>query len=459
MTIEILMPALSPTMEKGTLVKWCVKEGDKVDPGDIIAEIETDKATMEVEAVDSGMISKILVKEGTQDVPVNELIALFVGDDEELGGSFESVSEIPSSGAVAVPVENTKSKGRKGDEVSAASDENPSSSSSGVSGTAILDPCLSTQVPLSREGRIFVSPLARRVAGERGIDLGALRGSGPRGRIIMRDVEDAAVQKVSSVPTPAHAASSPVSKISMDAYVRSTYNPDEYEDVPHNAMRKTIARRLTESKQTIPHFYLSVDCELDAMLTLRGQFNKTLPMNDTGERSCKLSVNDFIIKALALALREVPMANATWLENSKLLHKYADVGVAVAIPDGLFTPVIRKADMKSVSVISAEMKDFARRAREKKLKPEEYQGGSTAISNLGMYGVKDFKAVINPPQSTILAVGAGGPRPVVRDGGLAIAQVMSVTLSCDHRVVDGAVGADLLRSFKLLIENPIRVLA
>ncbi|TYC58702.1 pyruvate dehydrogenase complex dihydrolipoamide acetyltransferase [Rhodobacterales bacterium] len=464
MPINITMPALSPTMEEGNLAKWLVKEGDKVSSGDVIAEIETDKATMEVEAVDEGTVGKIVVPEGSQGVKVNELIAVLLEDGEDAsaidtsgGGKSDADSGAKDSG----------SKPEKGDAASApAGDEKvpsvPGSSSSiEVGAKAATDPVPAPKT--SDGGRIFASPLARRLAQLNGLDLKALSGSGPHGRIIKRDIEAAlesgtgkAAAKDAEAPKAA-AASAPAKGQSAEQ-VLGLFDKDSYELVPHDGMRKTIAKRLTESKQTIPHFYVSVDCELDALLALRAQLNDAAARDKDGKPAYKLSVNDMTIKALALALRDVPMANVSWTDDNMVVHKHADVGVAVAIPGGLITPIIRRAEEKPLSVVSNEMKDLGKRAKERKLKPDEYQGGTTAVSNMGMMGVKNFSAVVNPPHATILAVGAGEKRPVVKDGELAVATVMSVTLSTDHRCVDGALGAELLAAFKGYIENPMSML-
>jgi pyruvate dehydrogenase E2 component (dihydrolipoamide acetyltransferase) len=467
MPINILMPALSPTMEKGNLAKWHVKEGDSVAPGDVIAEIETDKATMEVEAVDEGKVAKIIVPEGTADVPVNELIAVLAGEGED-------------AGAAAAASRQTKSEGAKGEAPRQASSggeqaaQRPSASPSAVPPAGTPGRSAPREEPRQGRGpavskgngggRIFASPLARRLARENKLELSVLRGSGPHGRIVKRDI-DAALQSGAARAAPASVAAAPVGAISQgmsDDVIRKLFEEGSYEIVPHDSMRKTIARRLVEAKSTIPHFYLTVDCRIDKLLALRAEINAAAPMNK-GEKdevpAYKLSVNDFVIKALALALRAVPEANVTWTGEGMLKHKRVDVGVAVSIPGGLITPVIRRADEKTLSVISNEMKALAGRARQRKLKPEEYQGGTTAVSNLGMFGVKDFAAVINPPHATILAVGAGEERAIVENGQIVAANLMSVTLSTDHRAVDGALGAELLGAFKRHIEAPAGMLA
>ena len=443
MPIEILMPALSPTMEEGKLAKWLVKEGDSVSSGDVIAEIETDKATMEVEAVDEGTIGKILVDEGTEGVAVNKLIALLLEDGEDAAALSESADSGSSSSAqAAAPVPTAEPM--------------PEAS-----------PTVQAQPPSQANGhaaageRLFATPLARRVAEQNDIDLTKVSGSGPRGRIIKADVEAAisgggATVSVSSQPSTALATTSgtAVARSSgmSDEQIKLLFEEGSYDVVPHDNMRATIASRLTESKQNVPHFYLTVQTRLDELLSARKR------MNDIGEGKFKLSVNDFIIKALALALRDVPDANAVWMDGGTLKYTRCDVGVAVAVEGGLFTPVVRHADLKTMREISNEMRDLAERARNRRLAPHEYQGGTTSISNLGMFGIQEFDAVINPPHATILAVGAGEQRPIVVDGEMVVATMMSCTLSCDHRVVDGALGAELLGAFKRYIEDPVGML-
>ncbi|TPI78125.1 pyruvate dehydrogenase complex dihydrolipoamide acetyltransferase [Mesorhizobium sp. B2-8-9] len=439
MPINITMPALSPTMEEGNLSKWLVKEGDKVSPGDVIAEIETDKATMEVEAVDEGTVAKLVVPAGTEGVKVNALIAILVGEGEDTAAAAKS------GGGGAAPKEAPKPAAAAAAPAPAKAEPAPV-----ANGHAAGD-------------RVFASPLARRIAKDAGVDVTALTGSGPHGRVVKVDVEAAiASGGAPAAKAPAGTPSAPAAAKPMsDDQVLKLFAEGSYELVPHDNMRKTIARRLVEAKSTIPHFYLTLDCELDALLALRTQLNAAAPMKKTekGEvPAYKLSVNDMVIKAMAMALMAVPDANASWTDSAMVKHKHADVGVAVSIPGGLITPIIRHADEKTLSVISNEMKDLASRARSRKLKPEEYQGGTTAVSNLGMFGVKDFAAVINPPHATILAVGAGEERAVVKEGEIRIATVMSVTLSTDHRAVDGALGAELLGAFKRLIENPMGML-
>jgi pyruvate dehydrogenase E2 component (dihydrolipoamide acetyltransferase) len=422
MGTQILMPALSPTMTEGTLARWLKKEGDTIKAGDVIAEIETDKATMEVEAVDEGVLAKILVPEGTAGVAVNAPIAELA---DEGGAKLvakaetrapEARDEAPKPAPVPVPAGNGHDKGE----------------------------------------RVFASPLARRMAAQAGIDLTALKGSGPNGRIVKADVEAAlsgaapkpAAAKVAAPPPAAAPAPKPT------APAAPTAAPHRL--VPHSTIRKVIARRLSESKATIPHFYAAVDVELDALLKLRAELNARSPKEGPG--AFKLSVNDMIIKASAIALRRLPKVNASWQDDAMVMYQDVDISVAVAIPDGLITPIVRKADQKGLAAISTEMKDLAARAKSGKLKPEEFQGGSFSISNMGMMGVKDFAAIINPPQAAILAVSAGEQRPVVKDGALAIATVMTVTLSVDHRVIDGALAAEWLGVFKGIVEDPLQMM-
>lgn len=434
MPTEILMPALSPTMEEGTLAKWLVKEGDTVSSGDLLAEIETDKATMEFEAVDEGTIGKILIPEGTEGVKVNTAIAVLL----EEGESADDISATPAAAPAAAPAAT-------GNEASA-----PAASEAPVPAPA---------APVKADGgRIFASPLARRIAAQKGLDLAQISGSGPHGRIVKADVESAtAAPAVAAAPVQAAAApaaSATPTGPSTDMVMRM-YESRDYEEVKLDGMRKTIAARLTEAKQTIPHFYLRRDIKLDALLKFRGQLNKQLEA-----RGVKLSVNDFIIKALANALQQVPECNAVWAGDRVLQLKPSDVAVAVAIEGGLFTPVLQDADTKSLSALSTEMKDLAARARERKLAPHEYQGGTFAVSNLGMFGIDNFDAIVNPPHAGILAVGTGAKKPVVGDDGeLTVATVMSVTMSVDHRVIDGALGAQLLQAIVDNLENPMVMLA
>ena len=458
MPVNVLMPALSPTMEKGNLAKWLKKEGDAIKSGDVIAEIETDKATMEVEAVDEGILTRIVVPAGTADVAVNELIAVIAGEGEDpkavsAGGGAKPAAAAPAPAAAP-----------------AASSPAPAAA---PASSPAATPAPAPAAAVNGSARVFASPLARRIAKDAGIDIAMVAGSGPHGRVVERDVRaaveggtakkaPAAAAPVSmSAPAPAAAkpaAPAPTPAGMGDDAIRRLYEPGSFEEVPHDSMRKVIARRLLESKQTIPHFYLTIDCQLDALLALREQINASAPKDKDGKPAFKVSVNDFVIKALGLALVRVPDANVTWTEGAMLKHRNADVGVAVSIPGGLITPVVRKADTKTLSAISNEMKDYAARARARKLKPEEYQGGASAVSNLGMFGIKDFAAVINPPHSSILAVGAGEQRVVVKNGQPAVATIMSVTLSTDHRAVDGALGAELIGAFKALIENPMGML-
>mgnify|MGYP001627834140 CR=1 FL=1 len=445
MPTEILMPALSPTMEEGTLAKWLVKEGDTVSSGDLLAEIETDKATMEFEAVDEGVIGKILIDGGTEGVKVNTPIAVLLEEGESADdiGETSSGSSAPSSD--------------KADEAPKASEEPKADTPAPKSTGPIPAPTD------DKGGRIFASPLARRIAKDKGLDLSQIKGTGPKGRIVKADVMDA---KPSSTPAkdeakPAAAAGGGGAGAGAMPTGPSTetvlkmYEGREFEEVKLDGMRKTIAARLTEAKQTIPHFYLRRDIKLDALLKFRSQLNKQLE-----GRGVKLSVNDFIIKASALALQAIPDANAVWAGDRVLKLKPSDVAVAVAIEGGLFTPVLKDADMKSLSALSAEMKDLATRARDRKLAPHEYQGGSFAVSNLGMFGIDNFDAVINPPHGGILAVGAGVKKPIVNDEGeVEVATIMSVTLSVDHRVIDGALGAQLLEQIVQNLENPMMMLA
>ncbi|MBA9035429.1 pyruvate dehydrogenase complex dihydrolipoamide acetyltransferase [Rhizobium leguminosarum] len=452
MPINITMPALSPTMEEGNLSKWLVKEGDKVKSGDVIAEIETDKATMEVEAVDEGTVAKLVVAAGTEGVKVNALIAVLAADGEDVSAAASgagSAAPAPKADGAAAP---------KAEAAPAPAQSTPAAAPVTTAAPASVS---------SDGSRTFSSPLARRLAKEAGIDLSAVAGSGPHGRVVKSDIEAAVAgggAKAAAAPVsaaapqaaaPAPAAAAP--KGASEEAVLKLFEPGSYELVPHDGMRKTIARRLVESKQTIPHFYVSVDCELDALLALRAQLNDAAPRKDNAP-AYKLSVNDMVIKAMALALRDVPDANVSWTDSNMVKHKHADVGVAVSIPGGLITPIIRKAEEKTLSTISNEMRDLGKRAKDRKLKPEEYQGGTSSVSNMGMMGVKNFAAVVNPPHATILAVGAGEQRVVVKKGEMTIATVMSVTLSTDHRCVDGALGAELLQAFKGYIENPMGML-
>ncbi len=444
MPTNILMPALSPTMEKGNLARWLKKEGDKIKSGDVIAEIETDKATMEYEAVDEGTLAKIVVPEGTQDVAVNSVIAVLAGEGEDVKAAAGSAQTAPTP----KPAEAPKSQAAAPKPVTPAPQSVPPPK-------PVVAPA--PQPAAASDGnRVFSSPLARRLAKEAKIDLSRVQGSGPHGRVIARDIDAAKAGKGLRAPgaAPTAAAAMPPPATPSDAQIRALFQDGSYDFVPHDQMRKIIAQRLTLSKQTIPHFYLTLDCDIGKLLAAREEINAAAPVKG-GMPAYKISVNDFVIKALALALQTVPDANVTWTEAGMLHHHHSDIGVAVAIPGGLITPVVRNAETKSLSTISNEMKDYAARARTRHLKPQEYQGGSTAISNLGMYGIKDFAAVINPPHATILAVGTGEERAVVRNGQLAVATIMTVTLSTDHRAVDGALGAELMKAFKTLIENPV----
>ena len=445
MPINILMPALSPTMEKGNLAKWLKKEGDKVKSGDVIAEIETDKATMEVEAVDEGTIAKILVPEGTQDVPVNDIIAVLAGDGEDVKAAGAGAGAAPAP----KPAEAPKPAAAAAPAPAPAPAAAPAPARSGCGGS----------LPRANgHARIFSSPLARRLAKDAGIDLARINGSGPHGRVVARDVEGAKSGKGLKAPAAAPAAGPSLAPGMSDKQILALFEEGSYEVVPHDGMRRTIAQRLTASVQTVPVFYLTMDCDIGKLLVAREEINAAAPKDKEKKPLYKLSVNDFVIKAMAVALQKIPNCNVSWTEGGMLKHKHSDIGVAVAMPGGLITPIIRKAETKTLSTISAEMKDYAARARARKLKPEEYQGGTTAVSNLGMYGINHFTAVINPPQATILAVGTSEERPVVRAGKIEIAQMMSVTLSCDHRAIDGALGAELIGAFKQLIENPVMMM-
>jgi pyruvate dehydrogenase E2 component (dihydrolipoamide acetyltransferase) len=466
MPINILMPALSPTMEKGNLAKWLKKEGDKVKSGDVIAEIETDKATMEVEAVDEGTIAKIVVPEGTQDVPVNDVIAILAADGEDVkaagaGAASPSKAEAKAEAKSETKAEAKPEKVEAKSEVPAAKPAEAKASSPPPLPTGERSPPKAAgegPAPHIDGARTFSSPLARRLAKEAGIELTRINGSGPHGRVIARDVEEAKSGKGLKAPAAAPAAAPAIAASMSDKQILALFEPGSYEIVPHDGMRRTIAQRLTASVQTVPHFYLTMDCDIGKLLAAREDINAAAPKDKEKKPLYKLSVNDFVIKAMAIALQRIPNTNVSWTEAGMLKHKHSDIGVAVAMPGGLITPIIRNAETKSLSAISAEMKDFAARARARKLKPEEYQGGTTAVSNLGMYGIKDFTAVINPPHATILAVGTSEERAVVRAGKIEIAHIMSVTLSCDHRAVDGALGAELIGAFKMLIENPVMMM-
>jgi pyruvate dehydrogenase E2 component (dihydrolipoamide acetyltransferase) len=460
MPINITMPALSPTMEEGNLAKWLVKEGDTVKSGDVIAEIETDKATMEVEAVDEGVVAKIVVPAGTEAVKVNALIAILAEEGEDVSAAASG------GGSVAPKADPVQADAPKAETAPAAQASAPAPQASAP--IADKAPAPSTPAPVADGKRVFSSPLARRLAKEAGLDLSAVTGSGPHGRVVKADIEKAVAsgtgkaQPAAAAPQAVAAAPAPaLAKGPTDDNVLKLFAEGSYELLPHDGMRKTIASRLTESTKTVPSYTVSMDCELDAMLKLRGEINASAPVKKTekGEvPAFKLSVNDFIIKAMALALRDVPMANASWTSTARVLHKHADVGVAVSIPDGLITPIVRKAEEKSLSVISNEVKDLAKRARDKKLKPEEYQGGTTSVSNLGMFGVSSFTSIVNLPQASIVSIGAGVEKPVVRKGQIEVGTVMTATFAFDHRVIDGALGAELASAFKRYIENPMSML-
>ncbi|QWK78704.1 pyruvate dehydrogenase complex dihydrolipoamide acetyltransferase [Brucella pituitosa] len=450
MPIKITMPALSPTMEEGNLSKWLVKEGDKVTSGDVIAEIETDKATMEVEAVDEGVVAKLVVPAGTEGVKVNALIAILAEDGEDVAEAAKGGDSAPAPKAEAAKEEPKK-------EVATAA---PAKAEAPAAAPAAAKSAENKGAE-NKGDRVFASPLARRIAKDAGVDVSAVKGTGPHGRVVQRDVEAAIKSGGAKAASAAPQAAASAPKPQSDDAILKLFEEGTYEIVPHDGMRKTIARRLVESKQTVPHFYLTIDCELDALLALRSQINSAAPLTKTekGEvPAYKLSVNDLVIKAVALALRDIPEANVSWTEGGMIKHKRADVGVAVSIPGGLITPIVRQSESKTLSAISNEMKDLAKRARDRKLKPDEYQGGSTSVSNLGMFGVKDFAAIINPPHATIFAIGAGEQRAVVKNGEIKVATVMSVTLSTDHRAVDGALAAELAQAFKRHIENPMGML-
>ncbi len=443
MPTNILMPALSPTMEKGNLAKWLKKEGDPVKSGDVLAEIETDKATMEYEAVDDGTLAKIVVPEGTQDVAVNAVIAVMAGEGEDVKAAAASAGK-----AAAAPAPKAAEPVKPASQTAPPPAAAPAAPKPQAAAPAPVAPA--TQ---SATGRVFSSPLARRLAKDAGIDLSRVSGSGPHGRIVARDIEAAKSGKGLAPAAPGAAPA--VAPAMTDQQVLSLFEEGSYELVPHDGMRRTIAQRLTAAAQSMPVFYLTVDCDIGKLLSARQEINAAAPKGADGKPAYKLSVNDFVVKALALALQRVPGANVSWTEAAMVKHKHSDIGVAVALPFGLITPIVREAELKSLSAISNEMKDLAGRAKDKKLKPNEYQGGTSSVSNLGMYGIKEFTAVINPPQSSILAVGTGEERPVVRGGKLEVATLMSVTLACDHRAIDGALGAQLIGAFKLLIENPV----
>ena len=455
MPIHILMPALSPTMEEGKVAKWLVKEGEKVTAGKVIAEIETDKATMEIEAVDDGVMGRIIVPEGAEHVKVNVPIAILL-QEGETAAALGAMPVAPAPAAAHAPIAP-----RPAAPAAKAAVPPPPANGHAVAAPA---PVVHTGI------RIPASPLARRLAKEAGLDIAALHGSGPHGRIVKADIDKAKAdggaarrppQLGQAVATTGGQAVTAFVQPMADDKVLALYDKSTYELVPHDGMRRIVAQRMVQSKSTVPHFYLRMECRLDNLLAARERMNASSPK--VGPRAFKLSVNDFVIKAWALALQQVPAANASWTDGGMLRHKYSDVGVAVAVEGGLFTPVIRHAEVKSLSEISHEMKDLAERARKRRLAPHEYQGGTTAISNLGMFGVTSFEAILNPPQATIVAIGAGEKKVIPgrdKDGGdkMEIATIMTATLSCDHRAVDGALGAELLAAFRALIEDPVRML-
>jgi pyruvate dehydrogenase E2 component (dihydrolipoamide acetyltransferase) len=430
MATNILMPALSPTMTEGNLARWLKKEGERIKAGDVIAEIETDKATMEVEAVDEGILGKIVVPDGTEGVKVNDVIAVLVEEGEAVpaaGGAKPAPKAEAAPAAAAAPAAKPAASG--GSEVS-------------------LNP---QPLPPKDGDRVFASPLARRMAQQAGLDLAGVKGSGPNGRIVKADIEVALARGPAAAPAATPAAAPAPKPAAAPVAVTAPHTA-----VPNSSMRKVIARRLSESKATIPHFYVTMDIEIDALLKLRADLNARSPKDGAG--AYKLSVNDLVIKATAAVLRRFPACNATWTDDAILQYHDVDISVAVSIPEGLITPIVRQADRKGLAAISNEMKDLAARAKTGKLKPEEFQGGGFSISNMGMYGVSDFSAIINPPQAGILAVSAGLQKPVVKDGALAIATVMTCTLSVDHRVIDGALGAEFMQALKRTIEDPLSLL-
>ncbi|MFL6689425.1 MAG: pyruvate dehydrogenase complex dihydrolipoamide acetyltransferase [Alphaproteobacteria bacterium] len=475
MATNILMPALSPTMEEGKLSKWLVKEGDEVHSGDILAEIETDKATMEFEAVDEGRIAKILVPEGSEAVKVNQPIAVLLGEDEDASAGTAPSGPVDISSAMAsIKDAVSKETGKASQGVRSAAKQQipqqvPPPGDSKTNTPAPADRGRgegegnAKQIAPSEQksnGRIFASPLAKRMAAQTGVDLATVRGSGPRGRIVKSDIE--ATQKSGGKRVPAVGAATVAAKseagvggIAPLADAKLFFRPEDYEEIPHDSMRKSIARRLSSAKTLIPHYYLTIDCNIDRLLEARSRLNEKSPK---GDGAYKLSVNDFIVKACALALMRVPEVNSSWTETAMLRHKHADVGVAVALDFGLITPIVFHAEEKGLAQISNDVKSLAARARAKKLKPQEFEGGTFAISNLGMFGIREFTAVINPPHAAILAVGAGEQRPIVRNGKIESATLMTVTMSCDHRVVDGATGARFLQAFKGFIEEPASML-
>jgi pyruvate dehydrogenase E2 component (dihydrolipoamide acetyltransferase) len=446
MATNILMPALSPTMEEGKLAKWLVKEGDTVKSGTILAEIETDKATMEFEAVDEGKIGKILVPEGSEGVKVNAPIAVLLEEGE-------SADAVPAAAPAAAPSTNDIAGAMK--DIKAAV-----SAETAAPAPKAAAPAAAAPAAKADGGRIFASPLAKRIASEKGVDLSVLTGSGPRGRIVKSDVESAkpGAAKPAAAAAPAAAGGAGIPGVAPLPDARLLYPQGSYEEIPHDSMRKAIAKRLTSAKTLIPHYYLTVDCDLTSLMAVREKMNAAAPKGKDKVPAYKLSVNDFIIKASAMALIKHPDVNASWTDTAILRHKDADVGVAVALDFGLITPIVFKAQTKGLVEISNEVKSLAGRAKDKKLKPNEYEGGGFSVSNLGMFGIKNFTAVINPPQSCILAVGAGEERAIVKNGKVEAATLMTVTMSCDHRVVDGATGAKFLQTFKQFIEEPASML-
>ena len=472
MSIDITMPALSPTMEEGILAKWLVNEGDTVSAGDIIAEIETDKATMEVEAVDEGIVAKLMVAAGTEGVKVNAVIAVLAEDGEDAStvGAAPKAKAPPKAEEIdqTAPVVSQDHATMKSDKITKGDKSDKSDrGDKGEEG--------------DRGDRVFATPVARRIASQAGLEISSIIGSGPRGRVIKNDIE-AAIETGSGVqiaalspetvipqtghPQTGHPQTGAVAGLSasgpapmLDQQILSLFEDGSYEKKPHDGMRRVIAERLSQSNATVPSYTVTMECNLDAMLSLRAQMNGAAPMDKDGKPAYRISVNDFIIKAMALALQAVPLANSSWTSTDRILHKHSHVGVAVAVDDGLFTPIIRKAELKTLSAISAEVKDMAGRARNKKLKPEEYQGGCTAVSNLGMFGVREFTSIINPPHASIVSIGAGEKRAVVNEqGALAVATMMMATFAFDHRCIDGALGAELAAAFTGYIENPMGML-